>query len=555
MLKRLISSWWHGVFQSGPSRADVGDVLERAHRMQAAGDTDAARRILEEGVRRAPAQAELWNNLGVLHLARSAFALAERHFRRALELDPRLAQAHCNLGIALSEQGRPAEAKRSFQRAIEIAPGLLAARENLAKLLGRQIEEVAALAAWNEVLRLDPDHAEAHAAVGLLRMRAGLFDEARALFARARTLGIDTPHIALNEALVEAAVGDPVAARRAIASLRGRVEEAEIDWNLALIHLSRGEFAEGWPLYEARLRRSFESPRRSYPFPEWNGDALGPGALLVMAEQGLGDEIMFASCYPDVLPLAPGCVIECDPRLAGLFARSFPAASVIGAPRGNDRRWLERYPSLRSQIHAGSLPRWFRTSAERFPRRPGYLRPEPQRVEAWLSRLSGRGGRLNVGIAWNGGLVHTRRALRSIALPELAPLLRGSEHVFVSLQHDDDGTEAAQLAALSGTAVQRFPEALQDLDETAALLRALDVVITVCSSIVHLSGAVGAATWVLTPRVAEWRYLRTGGTLPWYSDVKLFRQRRQGEWPPVVSDLVGALRAHAARTVRSTGGK
>jgi len=511
-------------------------ILARARRAKARDGPQAAARVLQSGIGRFPRAGELWNNLAALQIEQADYAAAQRSARTALACAPELPQAHCNLGIAVAQRGLEAAALECFGRAIELDPGFVAARENQAALLTKLQRVEAAIAAWEAVLRMEPDHARAHAGRGVLLLRTGDLAEARACLDRALVLGLDEPEVRLHRALVEAASGDSLAAQRAMESLRGRIEDAELDWSLAVIKLSQGDFGGGWPLYEARLGRSFESPRRAYPFPEWTGEPVGPGALLVMAEQGLGDEIMFASCYSDALERAPRCVIECDPRLERLFARSFPGASVVGAARDNDRSWLTRHPELRCQVHAGSLPRWFRADAARFPRHAGYLRPDGARVAHWRGRLAGYGEGLKVGIAWKGGLVHTRRSLRCVPLPELAALLRGSGRVFVSLQHDDDGTEAAQLSKLSGATVRAYPEALVDLDEAAALTCALDVVVTACSSVVHLSGALGVATFVLTPRVAEWRYLRSGDALPWYTGARLLRQQRDGEWAPVIAD-------------------
>lgn len=524
-----------------PDRDAAGVVLEDARRLRAAGDEHAAHRVLEEGVRRFPAAAELWNNLGTLQLSQGKFAAAEQQFRRALELRPGLGEAHTNLGIALVEQGRHAEGPQHFRRAIELDPQLLAARENLATLLTKQLDHDAALAAWDEVLRIKPDHADAHAAKGMLLMREGAYDSARGLFARARGLGLDTPSLALHEAVLEAAVGDATAARSAIEALRGHIEDAEIDWNYAILCLSQGNFAEGWPLYEARLLRSFESPRRPYPFPDWDGTPLDDGTLLIMAEQGLGDEIMFASCYADAVARASRCVIECSPRLERLFARSFPGAQVVGHARGDADPWLQSYPGITRQIHAGSLPRYFRPRREAFPSHNGYLQANDVQIADWRARLARHGEGPCVGIAWSGGLRHTRRALRSIPLSDFARLLRLPGAQFVSLQHDDDGSGARELAALSGAPVHFFAEALADLDDTAALVSALDVVITVCSTVVHLSGALGVRTWVLTPGVAEWRYLDRGEAMPWYPSVRVLRQSETGKWNGVIERVVRAF--------------
>jgi len=543
-------AWFSGLASS--FRRWSGErILEQARRAKARDGAAAAVKVLANGVASRPRSAELWNALCIAQIEGEDFAAAERSARYAVDLSPDSAEAHNNHGIVHAQLGRDDLALASFDRALKLDPGLVAASRNRAGLLSQLQRSDAAIAAWDAVLRRDPGDAEAYAAKGALMTRAGRFQAARESLERPRALGSRDPSVGLHLALIEAAVGDARIAEDTIGALRGQIEDAEIEWNLALINLSRGSFATGWPLYEARLRRSFESPRRAYPFPEWQGEKLLPGQLLVMAEQGLGDEIMFASCYADVLQQAPGCVLECDPRLASLLTRSFPGATVVGVARDNDRRWLEDYPGLRYQIHAGSLPRLFRLERECFPRHAGYLCPDRQRVETYRRRFSEPGTHLKVGIAWNGGIVHTRRALRCVPLEELARLMSDTPHLYVSLQHDDDGTDARRLAQLSGAVVRAFPDTLKSTDETAAVLCALDVVITVCSSVAHLSGAVGARTWVLTPDVAEWRYLRAGSGLPWYPSARLFRQARPGAWRPVIDGVAAELRALA----ESAGGE
>ena len=535
---------WRAVWSAATSafrRRSARRVLKRARRAKVRGGASAAARALMHGVESLPHSPELWNALSVAQIEEEDFMAAERSARRALELDPVSAEAHNNHGVVQVQTGQEHLALASFERALELDPRFVAALRNRAGLLSQLQRVDAAIGAWDGVLRVDSGYAVAYAGKGALMVRAGRFQEARENLERALALGSRDPSVALHLALIEAAVGDSSIAERMIAALRGQFDDAEIDWELALIHLSQGFFATGWPLYEARLRKSFESPRRGYPFPEWQGERLGPGELLVMAEQGLGDEIMFASCYADALARAPRCVVECDPRLAGLLARSFPGASVVGQARGNDGRWLKDYPGLRKQIHAGSLPRLFRSGVERFPRHSGYLRPDPQRVEVCRRRLVEPGMRLKVGLAWNGGIAHTRRELRCVPLAELARLMRGTAHQYVSLQHDDDGTDARRLAELAGTPVRVISDVLANIDEMAAALCGLDVVITVCSSVAHLSGAVGVRTWVLTPAVAEWRYLKTGTGLPWYPSVRLFRQPQPGAWCPVIESVAAEL--------------
>jgi hypothetical protein len=248
---------------------------------------------------------------------------------------------------------------------------------------------------------------------------------------------------------------------------------------------------------------------------------------------------MYASCVPDLVACAGQAIVECDPRLTRLMRRSFPAIEVRPAAHADDPRAKATWDW---EIPMGSLPRVFRSSASAFPRTPGgYLRADPVRVAEWRQRLRSLGRGPLIGISWRGGLPHSRRALRSIEPETFAGCLPVTDAVLVSLQYGESAAELERLRAASGKSIHHWPEVIADYDETAAVVSALDVVISVCTSIVHLAGALGARALVLVPQVAEWRYGRRGEHMPWYDGVRLIRQRKLGEWQPVLNEVSNAL--------------
>jgi hypothetical protein len=313
----------------------------------------------------------------------------------------------------------------------------------------------------------------------------------------------------------------------------------------AVARLKHGDFGGRWDEYESR----FASPlatRRPYAFPPWDGTPLGEGALLVYGEQGLGDQIMFASCLPDLRRQTPNCVIECDPRLGGLFARSFPGARVVTAAQSDAApAWLAEpgwvRGAIRAQIPVGSLPRRFRRSATDFPRHAGYLRADPARVERWRARLAAYGTNPKIGVAWRGGTATSRRSLRSLELDELAPVLASAPATWVSLQYTDCRTEIAATERRHGVTVHHWEEAIDDYEETAALVAALDSVVTVCTAVAHLSGALGQRALVMVPYAAEWRYGAAGEAMLWYPSVRLLRQPAPGAWVDLLEHVKNEL--------------
>lgn len=262
-----------------------------------------------------------------------------------------------------------------------------------------------------------------------------------------------------------------------------------------------------------------------------------------MREQGLGDEIMFASCYSQVIRHARQCDIECDPRLRTLFSRSFPGATFYPLEDLHTTAQTEPGGAVDARIYAGSLPAFLRRSANDFPVHHGYLKPDPDRVARWAGQLADLGNGLKVGLSWRGGTVFTHRVRRTLALADLGAVLSVPGVNWVNLQYGDRAGEIAELRHCSGVEIVDWPEAVDgDYDETAALIGALDLVISVCTSVVHLTGALGRPVWVMTARVPEWRYGLDAPSMPWYPSARLFRQETQGDWGTVLGDVEQALR-------------
>ncbi len=234
-------------------------------------------------------------------------------------------------------------------------------------------------------------------------------------------------------------------------------------------------------------------------------------------------------------------VIDCDSRLAGLYRRSFPQATVHGGRQTDATDWVAGAGPIDVRIPAGSLPLHLRRSPGEFPRHAGYLRADPARVAAWRERLQGLGPGRKIGLAWRGGVPQTGRGSRSLSLDELLPVLRLGGFSFVALQYDRCSEELAALRERHGIDVHHWQEAIDDYDETAALVCALDLTLSVCTAVVDLGGALGRPVWVMAPVRTDFRYGLEGETMRWYPSVRMFRQQRYGDWRPVLGAVSDAL--------------
>jgi len=495
---------------------------------------------LETASKADPQNAEVWVHWGLVDLEWGNLGAAARKFEHALERDQQNHHAWHNLGLVALKQGQTVASIHHLERAVALKPDHGLAFSNLA-LAFRQAERPDdALRAAHRATELKLGNARVWVILGDMLINAGRFDEAESAFQQGRELEPDSAAVYVGLGKLYAACARPNEARSAYERaliLAANMPEAR--GGLAQLDLLLARWATGWDLYEAR-RETDGSPVRKMPCPEWDINAQpSEGTLLIHAEQGLGDILLFASCLPDLLArLSLPCQIEAPPRLHALLERSFPQARVIEhEPSNRDLSWLNTIEPISCHLPLGSLPQVLRRHSNDFPAHRGYLQADPQAIQRWRSELDrhqaqfpSQQSRPRIGIAWRGGLVGTAQAQRTLALDALVQALQPLEATLVCLQYGEVGDELAQLQQRGGPAVAPGISGYGSLDDMAALTCAVDAVVTVCSTQAHLTGALGRPGVVLVPANPNWRYGATGDRIPWYPSLKLARQTKLGDW-------------------------
>ena len=497
-----------------------------------------------------PKFAEAHNNLGSTlgDLGNSEEAIA--CYRKAIAIKPSYAEAHYNLARALDSLQRWGDAATSYQRAIAIKPDYAEAHFNLGNTLKDQDNLDEAVASYRKALAINPEYVKAHNNLGVTFQDLNKLDEALACYSRALAIQPDyaEAHNNFGNTLKELYQLDEAVARyRKVLAIKPDYAEAHVNLSYAL--QLQGNLKDGWEEYEWRSKTK-KTGTRTLAIEMWPGSSLRGKSILVYAEQGVGDEITFASCIPDLVEQFPNkFFLECSPRLEALFARSFPGAHVHGTKKDTDLSWLDEIGRPDYALPIGSLQKFFRNSIADFPERQAYLTPNPDLVEKWTGRLAGLKKGLKIGISWKGGSKPSIARKASIPLPEWRPLL-SMNATFINLQYGDISEE---IAALGDFQIHDWPDndPLKDLDNQAALISCLDLVITIDNATVHMAGALGAKTWALIEPLPDWRWPEVfGDSPPLYRSVRLFRQKRLFEWGDVFKRVETALqrRIEQART-------
>lgn len=310
--------------------------------------------------------------------------------------------------------------------------------------------------------------------------------------------------------------------------------------NLSLCKLARRDWS-GWDDYRLLIGSPLR-PRVVYKNePEWDGT---PGKTVVLyAEQGLGDEISFASMVADAAQISRKVIVDCDGRLAGLFRRSFPNVTVYGT-RVDATQWAHEDREFDCSLPIGQLGEFFRREDASFPGTP-YLKACPVRTEMWSRQWT----KPAIGIAWTGGIPRNNGRHRQVSLEQLAPLFALDAH-FVSLQYKDARGEIEKFHVEHPQVdLQQYPWATltHDYDDTAALVASLDAVVCIQTAVAHTAGALGVPVYVLVPKTTSWRYGHSGDHIPWYRSMTVIRQAKPGQWGEEIERATAAVRTHLGR--------
>jgi len=425
---------------------------------------------------------------------------AERAYRAALARESEHPLALHYLGVVHHQRGRHAEALPLLERAAALVPREPEFHNNLGLVLAALDRNDAAVAAYRSALEHKPDHATAWNNRGLAEQAMNRLPEAIAAFRRA---------IALAPAFAHA------------------------HWNLALALLAAGEHGEGFREYEWRLRLPELGGRTAQlPVPRWQGEDLRGKTLLLTAEQGLGDALQFVRFASRLAVREVRVIVQARPELRALLATADGVAATVGTD--------ESAPTCDAELPLLSLAHRLGVGGD-----VGvcgrYLQSDSARqsaVEAALVRTAHMKRR--IGVAWAGAPHHRNDRRRSMPLEALAPLFALPDVGWYSLQKGNCAARLAQVAA----AHDMVPlDQASDFSTTAALIDALDAVVTVDTSIAHLAGALGKPVFVLLPFAPDWRWGIAGDRTPWYPTARLFRQPAIGDWESAVARLRETLAA------------
>jgi tetratricopeptide (TPR) repeat protein len=500
------------------------------------GQPEQASLHLATAHRLAPMNAEVLVHWGLAELALGNLREAGSKFQKAIERDTRNPNAWQNLGLVSYQLGQFADSIQQLRQAIMLNPQHGLAYSNLALALRQQNDLDGALEAAQQAVSLKADSARVWVVLGDLYSDCGDFTKARESLGKALALDARSVSAQIGLGKLHQATGAHDEARRNFeAALTLDPGNADARGGLGQLLLLLGQWRAGWEAYEARRLTQPPAVRR-VPAREWEGHPLKGQRVLVHAEQGLGDIILFSSCVPDLLAQGGHCLLDVPTRLAGLMQRSFPEAQVLAHEMTMpEEHWLASLPPFDVHVPIGTLPRWLRQSSEQFPKRHAFLKADPARMTIWAERLAAR-RRPRIGVSWRGGLLSTAGHQRCIDLSLLAQALHGLDIDLVSLQYGDTHAEL-EAVNHAGQRVHAGLSGYGDLDDLAALTASLDAVITVCSTQAHLSGGLGVPTAVLVPVNPSWRYGAHGDAMPWYGSLTLLRQRQLGDWSPCLAAL------------------
>jgi tetratricopeptide (TPR) repeat protein len=480
---------YYQILQSDPNHAEALHLLGLiSHQI---GKHQEAIDLINKAIARNPEVPQFHNTIGVCFEAVGNKEQSIRSYMQALRIKPDYPEACNNLGKVLIDLDRTKEAIGYCIRALRLNRDFPEAWNNLGNALQAQGKTKEAIQYYHQALRLKPAYPTAYNNLGNVLQQSGLLDEAIQAYNHA---------------------------------IRLEPNHTRAHVNRGICHLLMANFEDGWNEYEWR----FKEPDR----PRWDGSAFEGKRLLVQDEQGFGDSIQFIRYLPMVKSLGGTVIFETNAPLIGLF-RGFPGIDKLIERPAHGR------PAVEFDLHAYllSIPRIFRTTIYTIPSKTPYLYADVQKARYWGARLK-KGG-FKVGIAWAGSPTHRNDRNRSFRLGQFRPL---AEVPNVQLYGLQKGEAALQVEDLPGNLmIEDLGPDIKDFSDVAGIIENLDLIVSVDTALVHLAGAMGKSVWTLLPYAPDWRWLLDREDSPWYPTMRLFRQKKPGNWDSVLQRVANEL--------------
>ena len=493
---------------------NIKEKLKEAIALHQDGQVRQAEQIYQQILRINSQDAEALHLLGVVALQAKKYEVAVKLITQATKADSEQSSFFNNLSVALIKQGKLEEAVHACQQAIKLQPDDVETHYNLGIALQKLDKLEQALTVYQKAIKIQPGNAEIYNNLGVILWKQGKLDESIQAYQNAIEI---------------------------------QPNYAEPHNNLGQTLLLKGDLHQGWKEYEWRWQcKDFSSEIRYFPQVLWNGSDLNGKSILVWTEQGVGDQIMFASMLDDLLQMEAKVITDCDTRLIPLFKRAFPKIQIF--PRDNPPVQQLLDTNIDYQIPIGSLGRWLRSNQNDFKRKnQSYLQACPEKTSKLKTKYKKlAGNKPLIGISWKSGNQNFGEA-KSTSLKFWTSILSRQDCFFINLQYGNVKQEVEEhISNKNDTSIylDNDIDPLENLDDFAAQIAALDLVISTSNATVHMAGALGEKVWNLLRYMPSWRWMLNKRDTLWYPSMKLFRQNRIGDWLSTFAEVELALDQH-----------
>lgn len=448
--------------------------------------------------------AETCSKIGFIYANDKKYKLAIDEYNKALELNPKLFDAYCNLAVSYTALNEYNLALENYNKAIKHNPNRADLYSNLGVLHANKQDYHTAIANYNKAIELNPNYAEAYYNLGISLMNINKVDEAICAYKKAVELSPDSKKT----------------------------------FNLGLSYLVNKDFKKGFKCYESRINMSSYKKLKVPKFskPKWNGESLKDKTIYVYPEQGLGDSIQFSRYLYILKDMAKKVIFKPQESLVKLFKQTDLPTNIDIVDKISEDDF-DFYCSIMS------LPYLLNTDVNEIPCSSKYLHADPDKV-SWYNEKYFKNDSFKIGIKWYGNPMGDKN--RSAQLKNFYKLASLPNVKLYSLQKDEGIEQLKHLP--NNFEIIDLGSTFNDFTDTAATIENLDLVITIDTSVAHLSAAMEKPTWILIPFKPEWRWFLDSETTPWYDSVKLFRQKTTDDWDSVIELIYKELELMFAST-------